>query len=394
MTGALKTITTEERRLRLGRRHRLAPGHDAENVVVAASSLVCLHGTDPATVYMSARARVPGMTVGDLDRALYEDRYLFKHLAMRRTLFVFPREMLAAAQAGASNRVAARERRNLIKDVEGAGLHAYGGKWLACAQKAVLDALSDGREATSSELRDQIPLLQGAIEYGKGRSWGGMQPIAPRVFTILSASGDLIRAGNDGHWYTSRPRWMSTRFWLGEAIPKMSEEEGVARLVEAWLRSFGPGTETDLKWWLGSTLTAVRKALAAIEAVPVDLAGQAGYVLAGDLEAPDEVQPWGALLPALDPTVMGWKERDWYLGGYAPALFDTAGNAGPTVWWDGRIVGGWRQGESGEVQLQMLEDIGNEATSILEEQAARLEEWLEGRRVLLRFPSPLWKEVG
>ena len=102
----------------------------------------------------------------------------------------------------------------------------------------------------------------------------------------------------------------------------------------------------------------------------------------------------GALLPGLDPTVMGWKERDLYLGGYAPALFDTAGNAGPTVWWDGRIVGGWRQGEFGEVQLQMLEDIGNEATRTLEEQASGLEEWLDGRRVLLRFPSPLWREVG
>jgi len=102
----------------------------------------------------------------------------------------------------------------------------------------------------------------------------------------------------------------------------------------------------------------------------------------------------GALLPGLDPTVMGWKERDWYLGGYAPALFDTAGNAGPTVWWDGRIVGGWRQGEFGEVQLQMLEDIGNEATRTLEEQASGLEEWLDGRRVLLRFPSPLWRELA
>ncbi len=49
-----------------------------------------------------------------------------------------------------------------------------------------------------------------------------------------------------------------------------------------------------------------------------------------DLESIDPVEPWAALLPPLDPTTMGWKERDWYLGSYKEQLFDTAGNAGPT----------------------------------------------------------------
>ena len=88
--------------------------------------MVCLHGTDPATVYLSARARVEEMTVADLDRALYADRSLVKHLAMRRTLFVFPRETLPVAQAGASSRVADAERRRLIRDVEKAGLRRDG----------------------------------------------------------------------------------------------------------------------------------------------------------------------------------------------------------------------------------------------------------------------------
>ena len=33
--------------------------------------------------------------------------------------------------------------------------------------------LADGREATSSELRKEIPLLEGSIAYGEGKSWGG-----------------------------------------------------------------------------------------------------------------------------------------------------------------------------------------------------------------------------
>jgi hypothetical protein len=390
----VRKIEVAERRARLAGRHRLASGHRADDVVEAARSVVCLHGTDPVTVYLSAWARVDGMTVTDLERALYVDRLLVKHLAMRRTLFVFPRETVGFAQAGASNRVADTERRRLIRDVETAGLHKNADRWLSRASEQVLEVLSDGREATSSELRETIPLLEGSIAYGEGKSWGGQVPVGPRVLTILSAAGHIVRASNGGGWTTSRPRWASMKSWLGEEIAPHPEGEGVARLVEQWLRVFGPGTVADIRWWLGSTVAAVRRALADLHAVEVDIDGQTGYLLPDDLEATDPVEPWAALLPPLDPTTMGWFERDWYLGRYKEQLFDTSGNAGPTVWWDGRIVGGWRQTDGGEVVLQMLENIGAEGLRAVEHEAARLTEWFGGTRVLPRFPSPLSKVVG
>jgi DNA glycosylase AlkZ-like len=353
--------------------------------------MVCLHGTDPATIYLSAWVRVDGMRVPDLERALYVERSLVKHLAMRRTLFVFPRDTLRLAQAGVSNRVAEAERRRLVRDVEKAGLHADGGRWLFQASEQVLAALSDGREATSSELREEIPLLEGSIAYGEGKSWGGRMPVGPRVLTTLSAAGKLVRASNAGAWTSSRPRWASMRSWLGEEIAPSPAAEGMAGLVELWLRRFGPGTEGDIKWWLGSTVTAVRRALADLHAVEVDLDGRTGYLLPDDLEATDPVEPWASLLPPLDPTTMGWSERDWYLGPHKEQLFDSNGNAGPTVWWDGRIVGGWRQSDTGEVVLQMLEDVGAEGRRAIERESARLTEWLGGTGVLPRFPSPLWR---
>ena len=169
----MERIDAVERRARLARRHRLAPGHRAANVVDAATSMVCLHATDPATVYLSAWARVDGMTVPHMDRALYVERSLVKHLAMRRTIFAFPRETLGVAQAGASGRVADAERRRLVKDVEAAGLHRNGERWLTKASEHVLAALADGHEATMTELRAEIPLLEGSIEFGVGKSWGG-----------------------------------------------------------------------------------------------------------------------------------------------------------------------------------------------------------------------------
>jgi hypothetical protein len=181
--------------------------------------------------------------------------------------------------------------------------------------------------------------------------------------------------------------------WLGEGLAPPPEAEGVAALVKAWLRAFGPGTATDLKWWLGSTVKAVRTALADVGAVEVELDGQTGYLLPDDLDPPDPVEPWPALLPPLDPTAMGWYERAWCLGPHKEQIFDTAGNAGPTVWWDGRIVGGWRQDEGGAVELQMLEDIGVDGLRSVEREAERLSRWLDGTRVLPRFPSPLFRRA-
>jgi len=390
----VRTVDLHERRARLARRHRLAPPHRARDVVDAATSLVALHGTDPATVYLSARSRVEDMAVEDMERALYVDRSLVKHLAMRRTLWVLPREALASAQAAASLRVADRERRRLVADVERAGLHRDGTGWLAAAGEQVLTVLSDRREASWADLRAAVPLLEGSITYGEGKSWGGQSPVGPRVLWVLSAEGRIVRATNDGAWTVARHRWATTASWLGETIRQRTEAEGVADLVQRWLRAFGPGTEADLKWWLGTTLTAVRRALADVHAVEVDLDGRTGYLAADDLEPVAPADPWAALLPPLDPTTMGWYEREWYLGAHRSQVFDSTGNAGPTAWWDGRVVGGWRIGESGEVVVQLLEDVGRDGRDALEGEAGRLTAWLAGVRVLPRFPSPLSKTLS
>ncbi|WP_246097731.1 winged helix DNA-binding domain-containing protein [Rhodococcus spelaei] len=394
MTAPVRSVDVAERRARLAQRHCLAPTARAANVTEAARSLVCLHGTDPATIYLSVRARVEGMTVADLDRALYEERSLVKHLAMRRTLFVFPRDAMPFAQAGASNRVADTERRRLVREVEKAGLVDDGEEWLTAAGAAVLDVLSNCEPSSYRELREQIPLLDRSMAHGEGRSWGGRVSVGPRVLTVLSAEGRIVRATNDGPWRVSRNRWATTESWLGSQLEPVDDVDGAAWLVAEWLHAFGPGTEADIKWWLGSTVTMVRKALSALDIVTVDLDGQTGYLLADDQDPVAAVPPWATLLPALDPTTMGWRDRQWYLGPHKELLFDSFGNAGPTAWWDGRIVGGWWQDGDGRVAVHLLEDVGTEARRALDAEAQALSEWLGGVRVLARFPSPLAKQYA
>ena len=90
---------------------------------------------------------------------------------------------------------------------------------------------------------------------------------------------------------------------------------------------------------------------------------------------------------------MGWAGRDFYLGPHRPALFDRNGNAGPTIWLDGRVVGGWAQRATGEVVLRLLEDVGTESTTAIEAEAASLSDWLTPLRVTPRFRTPLEREL-
>jgi Winged helix DNA-binding domain len=385
----VRSFTVEERRARLARRHFLSDR--AASIGGVTADLVGLHATDPATPYLSLWARLPGFAVAHLDAELYKHRTLVKHLAMRRTLWTVRTEDLPLIQSGASDRVADNERRRLIADAQKAGIAADGEKWLDVACAAVLRHLAEHGEASAKELRAALPELAGSYDYAPGKRWGGETPLAPRVLTVLSVRGDIVRGPNDGAWTISRPRWVPMADWLGAAVNAEAPEVARTELVRRWLRAFGPATVTDIKWWFGNTLTWARHALRDIEAVEVDLDGVPGFALPDDLEVEPHARPWAALLPGLDVTTMGWYDRDWYVGSHRKQVFDTNGNGGPTAWWNGQIVGAWGQDADGRVELRLLENVGRDGKRALQRRADELTEWVGGVRVSPRFPSPALK---
>jgi hypothetical protein len=387
----VRTFTVAERRNRLAQRHFLTSDAECPPLAKQTAALIGWHASDPATPYLSLWARRSGFAVGDLDAALYQQRCVVKHLAMRRTLWILPAADLAAVQPGASSRVADNEQRRLVADVEKAGVADDGARWLQSAAVAVLRHLSTHGDASSAELRSALPELAGTYDPAPGKRWGGATPLAPRVLTVLAVQGKIVRGTNEGSWTTSRHRWVHTANWLGDDVAPMAAEIARAELVRRWLGAFGPATLADIRWWFGSTLTATRHALAQVQAVEVDVHGEPGWALPDDLEDAPDCAPWAALLPGLDVTTMGWAGRDWFLGPHGAAVFDSNGNAGPTAWWDGRVVGGWHHDHDGRVRLQLLEDPGRAARKALETKATELTEWLDGVRIKPRFPSRLSK---
>jgi hypothetical protein len=389
---AARRITAAERRTRLAVRHALAPSARVANPGDVARAVVALHATDPATVYLSAWARLADPTFEAIEDALYVRRTVVRMLAMRRTMFVVPVEHAPILHAAASRAVARGERRRNLQLLELLGIDD-GPAWLAALRDAVLAVLEQRGDAAAQELVRDVPALATRVAVNEGKAYAGQIGLSSRVLIELAAEGLIVRGRPRGTWLSSQYRWAAMGRWLGAPLAELPTPEAQAALVRRWLERFGPGTAKDLAWWTGLTLREVRVALAAAGAVEVDLDGRVGYLLPDDLDEPGDPGRWIALLPSLDPTIMGWQGRDWYLGDHRKALFDSNGNAGATVWVDGRIVGGWATREGGEVVTRLLEDVGGDATTAIEADAARLTAWLGGVRVVPRFPTPLHREL-
>lgn len=390
----MKRIGVEERRTRLGLRHHLARSADSPEDV--ATALVGLHSSDPTTVYLSAWARIDGFLPPDLEEALYDHRSLVRMIGMRRTLFVVPRDLAAVMNEACTKALVPGERKRLIRMLEEQGVapKGKGGKWLDRVAADTLDAIASRREATARELTKDVPELGAKLRFGEGKTWSGKVGVSTRVLFLLATGGRIVRARPLGTWISGLYRWATTAAWLGGPLPAIDHADACADLLGRWLRAFGPGTMTDIRWWTGWTAKLAMETLESLGAVEVELVEGIGYLLPDDLEPVAEVEPWIALLPGLDPTIMGWKDRAWYLGDHAGLLFDSNGNAGPTVWANGRVVGGWTQTAEGEVVVELLDQVDARTRRMIDAERDRLPDWLGDARIRSRFPNPFEQKLA
>jgi hypothetical protein len=387
-----RRIGVAERRARLALRHRLAPDARASDPAEVARSLVAVHGTDPSSVYLGILARMTDGGIADVERALYQDRTLIRLLGMRRTVFVTTPDLAAIVQAACSDAVAASERRKLLSWLADADVAPDVESWLAGAEQAALEALAARGEATAAQLARADPRLSVQLLLAQGTSSAGRFNVASRVLLVLAAQGKVIRGRPNGSWTSHQYRWTPLAAWCPDGLAEWAAQDAEVELARQWLHAYGPATPDDLQWWAGWTRTQLRRVLARLQPAEVDLDGVTGIMLADDLEPPPELEQWAALLPGLDSTPMGWRERDWFLGEHAARLFDQTGNIGPSLWWNGRIVGGWAQDRDGQIVCRFLTDVGAEAVAAADAAAGRLAKIGGSVRLAPRTRGPTWLE--
>jgi hypothetical protein len=382
--GVNLRIDAEERRARLAERHRLLPRTRTDDLPQIADDLVALHSSDPVTVFLSAMARMAHPSIEAVEQALYADRILIRHHGMRRTLWVATPPVARLIHAAATRDLVATERRRTSQLLAAAGVENPE-HWLAEAELQVLADLREHGPSTAREVGQRVEALRHRLQLAPGKAYAAAQSAHTRVLYILGFTGQMLR-GRPSSWINGAYAYSDAESWLPGGLGELDPRHAAAELANRWLQRFGPGTTADLQWWMGWTVRRTKQALSDCGAVEAALEGEAGWLAAEDPPL-GPVEPWVAVLPGLDPTIMGWKQREWYLPKTSLEVFDTVGNGGPSLWVDGRVVGAWAQSKEGSIHTHYFERVAASRRREIDQRIEQLKSWIGDTRFTIRFPG-------
>jgi hypothetical protein len=308
-------------------RHHLGELWEPASIETVMGDIVGAQFTTPTTPYLALSARLGGMTPDKLDSALYERRSLSRIRCMRGMVYAVRTDMLPVVFA-ATNRPVVNYARTYasFRGVAGAGLDR--------AREAILAALAD-TPLTTAAIREQVDLDL---------------DVAAAV-NVMCAEGTLLRDRPAGDWHDRRATYVPFADALpGVRLDSVRPDDADVALTRAHVRAFGPTLFEDTAWWTGLGRKRTRRALDTLgdEVMRVLLLGTDGEFLmhAADVDELASVgappSPSVALLPCLDPLLMGYRRRGRFIDDeYRPYVFDTAGRATSVVLVDGRVAGIW-----------------------------------------------------
>ncbi len=185
---------------------------------------------------------------------------------------------------------------------------------------------------------------------------------------------DLVRVPPSGTWERRRAdRLALAENWVG--APDATEDEGLAHLVRAYLRAFGPAPWRDIATWAGIPAGDARRGGGGLALVRYeDEAGRELVDLPDEpLPDPDTAAPV-RFLPHWDAALLVHARRTGILPEeHRPRVFSTKNpfSVG-TYLVDGRVVGGWSV-QDGRIVLDPYEELAPRARTAVEEERAALE---------------------
>ncbi len=364
----------------LHHQHLWEPASDVSLVQVI-EAVGGLHATAATVPYLSLWARQKEFDKTELQAALYDEHTVARVLCMRNTLFILPNDLLPAAYQ------ATKKRRDATIDRY---LRHYG---ISRSQyqrtcSAIRDNLGDGAK-TTAEIKEEFVDESSSI-----------------VVDLMPNDWQLVRGRPRGTWRSNLHEYGTFEAWFPDVdLDSLTPEEAQSILVEHYLASLGPGTEDDIIWWTGLGKLDIRRALAAVQEdlVEVQIEGlEVAHLVPaealGDIQRECENGRSVFLLPGLDPYVMGYKDRRRFLATERyDQVFDRAGNALPTVWCDGQVIGVWLEDKRRtKVEVLLFAEADKSFTSQVEAEARRLSRFLEHEPVNVQirvYPDDLYPKT-
>ena len=381
-------ISDHERRQRLATRHRLEPSQFTDSIPKVVSSLVAVHSSDPATVYLSIAARMKNAKSSAISNALCVKKTVIRHHAMRRTIWVMTPGVARLAHAAATLRIAQAEIKRTLQAFARCTSIEDPVQWYERAKQEIADLLRRSGPMSAREIGKALPELAIPVPFGSVNHSATLNAHT-KVLQGGGFEGTFTRGASKCGWLSAEYEWHPAEDWLDGGLGGFSEETAASKLLELWLKSFGPATMQDIRWWFGWTAKLTKAAFSRLRVTEVILeSGSEGWVLAGDEEDASDPQPWVSVLPGLDATTMGWKERSWYLDPkVGNEVFDRNGNAGPTIWLNGIVIGGWVQRDDASIRYELYHRVTKAQRKLIENEIERVESFLRDDVVRPRFPA-------
>ncbi len=283
--------------------------------------LLAVQAQDPRGARLAIRARSTGVSVSDIDRALNRERALVITWLNRGTLHLVRTVDYPWLQTLTTPPLLTASARRLGQE----------GVTPAAADRAV--------RIIERSLREDGPLLRGQLQERVTRA--GIRTEGQAMVHLLFAAavrGVAVRGPMNGR----EQAYVHVEEWLGP-MPTVDRARALTELARRYLAGHGPSTDRDLARWAGLPLRDARAGLAAVARELIERPD--GLV---DLAArtPPAPLPRPRLLGAFEPLLLGWRARDFILGGHEPDVV-SGGVFRSFVLIDGVARGTWKLVDGG-----------------------------------------------
>jgi hypothetical protein len=318
---------------------QLLAGPPARDAVTVAERILAVQGQDPRGFRLAVRARTRGVTAGDVDRALTEERSLIVGWFNRGTLHLVRSEDYPLLQAVTTPPLRTSSERRL-------GQEGLPPRDAERGVAAIVNALTDDGPLASDALRERV-------------ARAGVRAEGQALYHLLfkaSLDGLVARGPMAG----KRQAYVLIRDWLPDAKP-VGRDAALGEFARRYLAGHAPATDRDLARWAGISLRDARAGLAAAKAPP-ESSGR-----------PPELPP-PKLLGAFEPSLLGWTSREDIVGD-APNLVTVGGMFYPFAMVRGRAVARWKLTD-GTLELDPFRRIPRADRAALERDAEDLERFL------------------